>query len=127
MDPFDPEGTMWVDRTILLTDPDGPNYGARTIKARVTVLGKVVIASRAQSPTTNAADLSVSTAHSPEPVVAENDLTFTMAISNNGPQPANNVGLVDGLTQQFQITSISQEPTRSWEPMTTNSARVFRI
>src|SRR5207302_339237 len=51
VDPFDPEATIWVDRTILAPDPQAPNYGTRTINAAVSALGNFLIA--IQSPNTN--------------------------------------------------------------------------
>jgi hypothetical protein len=104
-DPFDPEGTVWVDRTILSPDPLAPNFAAHTINSRVTHLGKFVIAVRTQPPTTETADLSVSLTHSPQPVFGDNDLTYSILVNNGGPQQAREVGLMSGLAQDVAFVS----------------------
>src|SRR5207302_11163968 len=107
VDPLDPAATIWVDRTILAPDPQAPNYGTRTINAAVSALGNFLIAIQSPNTNTSSADLSVTGSHSPEPVAAENDLTFTSLITNNGPQIAINVGLIDGFSHEIRSASIS--------------------
>ncbi|MGV6852907.1 MAG: IPTL-CTERM sorting domain-containing protein [bacterium] len=48
-------------------------------------------------PIVNNADLSIAISDSPDPVVAGNNLTYTVTVNNNGPDEANNVNALNTL------------------------------
>jgi uncharacterized repeat protein (TIGR01451 family) len=54
------------------------------------------------------ADLSVITAASPDPVLAGNDLTYTLEVSNSGPAQADSVTLSDAVPAGTTFVSASQ-------------------
>jgi uncharacterized repeat protein (TIGR01451 family) len=53
------------------------------------------------------ADLSVTKAASPDPVTTGNDLTYTVTVTNNGPDTATSVTLTDNLPAQTTFVSCS--------------------
>jgi uncharacterized repeat protein (TIGR01451 family) len=53
------------------------------------------------------ADLAVTGAGSPDPVVAGNNLTYTFGVTDNGPSPASNVSLSDDLPAGTTFVSLS--------------------
>ena len=98
-DPFDPEKPMWVDRTVLTPDSPAPDFSNRTLSSLSEELGVFVIGNLIQTvpPSTDSADLSVSCNDSSDPIVAGNQLTYTVTVSNNGPQTAHDVAVRDVL------------------------------
>jgi uncharacterized repeat protein (TIGR01451 family) len=54
-----------------------------------------------------AADLQLTKADSPDPVVAGTNLTYTMTVTNNGPSSANNVVVSDLLPTTLSVVSVS--------------------
>jgi uncharacterized repeat protein (TIGR01451 family) len=106
-DPFDPEATRWVDRTVLAPSPDAPNFATRTINARLEDLGKFLIARKVSTPNIGTADISVNMTASPTTVMSENELTYSITVSNTGPQEATNVGLRQTLSTEVAKVSVS--------------------
>jgi uncharacterized repeat protein (TIGR01451 family) len=108
-DPYDPDGVTWVDRTVLSPDPQAPDFTNKTINARANFLGQYVVASltQPQPPNTNVADISLSSADSPDGVVAGSDLTYTLTVTNNGPQAATGVVFSNSLSPQVRFVSVS--------------------
>lgn len=108
-DPLDPESGIWIDRTILPPDTQAPDFGGKLINARVNNLAGFVIARLVQPQPTNTgvADLSVSTTSSPDPVVAPNNITYTVTINNLGPNTATGTGLIDSLSSDVEFVSAS--------------------
>ncbi|HYY56657.1 MAG TPA: Ig-like domain-containing protein [Pyrinomonadaceae bacterium] len=105
-DPFDPGAVIWADRTILSPDPQGPDFASKTISARVNLLGQFVVASLTGPPPSGAAaGLSITSSDSPNQVVAGSDLTYTLNITNSGPQPATGINLTDGLPPNTEFVS----------------------
>jgi uncharacterized repeat protein (TIGR01451 family) len=56
------------------------------------------------------ADLAVTSAGSPDPVVAGTNLTYTLGVTNNGPSPAGNVTLSDDVPSGTSFVSMSTPP-----------------
>jgi len=53
------------------------------------------------------ADLSVTKTDSPDPVTTGNDLTYTVTVTNNGPDPATSVTVTDNLPAETTFVSCS--------------------
>jgi uncharacterized repeat protein (TIGR01451 family) len=106
-DPFDPEATIWVDRTALPPSPGAPNFATRTINARLEDLGRFLIARKVSTPNTGTADVSVNMTASPTTVMSENELTYNITVSNLGPQAATNVGVEQTLSTEVAKVSVS--------------------
>ena len=105
-DPLNPERAVWADRTILAPDPQGPDFAAKTIRARTEHLGLFVIASLTNQPIiTKSADISVSVRDSADPVLVGSDLTYTIDINNLGPDAATHFGMVGRLSPDVLFVS----------------------
>jgi uncharacterized repeat protein (TIGR01451 family) len=105
-DPLDPTKAIWVDRTGLPPYSPAPDFSTKTINARANEIGIFVVAVLTQpQPPSGEAELAVTSSDSPDPVVAGNDLTYTINVTNNGPQMATGVTLVDGLSPSLSLTS----------------------
>jgi uncharacterized repeat protein (TIGR01451 family) len=106
-DPADPGKVIWVDRTVLASGTPPPNFATRNISARVNLLGPFVIAtlSNPQPPITAEADLAVSIRDSADPLIAGNNLTYTLGVTNNGTQTATEVVLINGLSPNVDFVS----------------------
>ncbi|MGH9969248.1 MAG: Ig-like domain-containing protein [Pyrinomonadaceae bacterium] len=97
-DTFDPDSPVWVDRTILSAEADSPNFSTGAINASSEELGVFVIARlvREVPPSTAVADLAVTCNGSADQVTAPNNVTYTVKVTNKGPQTATNIGVIDG-------------------------------
>jgi uncharacterized repeat protein (TIGR01451 family) len=115
-DPFDPDKRVWVDKTVRSPDSPGPDFTARTIYSRGELLGVYAIGNLVQTipPDTSVADVSVECVDSTDPIVAENTLTYTATIRNNGPQIATEVVFQNELSSFVRTDSFtsSQGTTR---------------
>ena len=95
-DPFDPQKPIWVDATILSPDSPAPNLSTKTLSARSEDLGVFVIGKLVQSPPPmGTASLRLSCTDSQDPITAGNNLTYTVTVTNDGPQTATEVMLRD--------------------------------
>lgn len=56
------------------------------------------------------ADLSITKTDSPDPVVSGSDITYTIDVSNNGPDPALNVTVADAIPANTTFKSMSAPP-----------------
>jgi uncharacterized repeat protein (TIGR01451 family) len=57
------------------------------------------------------ADLSITKADSPDPIVQGNNLTYTITITNNGPLAATNVVVTDNLPSASDVDFTSATPS----------------
>lgn len=106
-DPFDPAKAIWVDRTIIAPDVPAPDFANRTINARVDTVGPFVIGllTQPQPPNTALSEIAVTSSDSSDPIIAGNDLTYMLTITNNGPQGATGVVFNDGLSPDVVFIS----------------------
>ena len=116
-DSLNPGQTLWEDRTILPPDKAEPNFRTRTIKARVMEVGSFVVALLTQAPPEDVAvaDMSITLSHSPDPVRLDMNLTYTLTITNNGPQIATRIGITDGISPDVDIISATSSQGNCWE------------
>lgn len=107
-DSFDPEKSRFIDRTILSPELPAPDFDNRKLSAKVDGLGKFLLATyTAPPPNTDSADLAVTVSDAPDAVVASNNLTYTVAVTNNGPHTANEVMLKDSLAPEANFVSVN--------------------
>ena len=105
---FDSSVGRLVDRTILSPETPSPDFPNRRISARVNGLGVFVLATLVQPPpppNTDQANLAITVTDAPDSIMADNDLTYTVTITNNGPQTANGVRLRDTLAPETHFVS----------------------
>ncbi|MEK6281680.1 MAG: Ig-like domain-containing protein [Acidobacteriota bacterium] len=108
-DPYDPSAAVWIDRTVLAPDPQAPDFANKIINAKANSLGQFVVASltQPQPPNTGIADITVTSSDSPDGVVVGNDLTYTITVTNNGPQNATGVVFSNALSPQTEFLSVN--------------------
>ncbi|HET7801379.1 MAG TPA: hypothetical protein VFL38_13235 [Humibacillus xanthopallidus] len=85
-------GSMHNDAVVSSTTAD-PDTGNNSATVSTTVAA--------------AADLSVTSVDSPDPVLAGRPLTYTLTVRNNGPSTAKDVSLVDVLPGAVDFTSVT--------------------
>jgi uncharacterized repeat protein (TIGR01451 family) len=92
-DSFDAERLRWVDRTILTPETPAPDFAAKSLYAKVEQLGKFALAAGNQPLASKPpkTDLAITSSASTDPVRANHDLTYTIKVSNNGPDSASAV------------------------------------
>lgn len=107
VDPADPTKTIWVDRTILSPETPAPDFTNKIINARVNFMGSFVVATLTdpQPVNTSMADLAVTLSESSDPITAGSNLTYALNVTNNGPQAATEVTLVNGLAPNVDLVS----------------------
>jgi len=107
-DPFDPNQVVWVDRTIMAPDSPAPDFLNRTISARTRLLGPFLVALQTSpSPAQGAAELTLTTGHSPAQVMVGNDVTYNVTVANGGPDAATGVRFVHELPPNSQFISVA--------------------
>jgi uncharacterized repeat protein (TIGR01451 family) len=79
--------------------------GLTTVMALAALLAAVLVASPAQTAPGDIADLSLTKADSPDPVTVDTTLTYTIVVSNLGPQGATDVTVTDRLPAQTHFVS----------------------
>lgn len=111
-DTFDPESPVWKDRTLLAAADQKPNFATRSINATTDDLGVFVIAKlvREIPPSAATADLSVTCEAVSERVTAPDTITYTVKVTNYGPNTASDIGLINSLAGS--ATFISSEPSQ---------------
>jgi uncharacterized repeat protein (TIGR01451 family) len=94
---------MWTIQEYAATDVEVGTNTNPSADRWGTWWGKVV------SPPTNA-DLAVTLADSPDPVIVGNNLTYTITITNNGPEAATGVAVAD--TLPAGVSYVSATPSQ---------------
>lgn len=107
-DPFEPSNVIWVDRTILPPDALAPDFTTHTISARTRILGQFVVGLlTTPQPAPGTADISVASGHFPAQVMAGSNVTYTFNITNNGPDSATGIRLMDILPPTSEFVSVT--------------------
>jgi uncharacterized repeat protein (TIGR01451 family) len=89
-------GCRWGDYSAMRVDPaDGCTFWYTT--EYLAASGQQTRVGAVRFPTCNPADLSITKSDSPDPVVAGNQLNYTITVTNNGPDTAHNVVVTDTL------------------------------
>src|SRR5215203_2041897 len=111
-DTFDPESRIWKDRTLLNATDGTPNFATKSLLASSEELGVFVIGKlvREIPPSSAAADLSVKCEAASDRVTAPSSLSYTVKVTNKGPDTANDIGLIDSLAGS--VTFLSFEPSQ---------------
>ena len=85
-----------------VTNTGAIDYTARTLAQKFTFTTNTVA-----TPVTTRADLTVTKTGAPSPVVAGTDATWTVTVSNAGPNPATDVTLTDLLPAGTSLVSVT--------------------
>jgi len=96
--------------------PDGTSEITNT--ATATADGGISVSDTATTPLDLIADLSITKSDSPDPVIAGNILTYTITVSNGGPNGALNVVVSDSLPSQVENPEYSTDGGSTWHPWT---------
>jgi uncharacterized repeat protein (TIGR01451 family) len=97
-----PSGTLITDTANVSSSTTDPNPSSNTATATVVVA------------TAGQADLAVTKAGTPNPVLAGNPITYTITVTNNGPAAAASVTMVDTLPANTTFTSMAISPLGTW-------------
>ncbi|HET6975525.1 MAG TPA: Ig-like domain-containing protein [Pyrinomonadaceae bacterium] len=111
-DPYDPDGLVWVDVTVLNSPATSPSFSTKTICGESETLGVYVIAKQAEavSRSRTTADLVVTSSNLADRITAPTLINYTIKVFNQGPDNATDVGLFDGLSGQAGL--VSAEPSQ---------------
>jgi hypothetical protein len=111
-DPFDPDGHVWNDVTLLNSAKSPPSFSTKTIYGQSGGLGVYVIAKlvREVPPSTAKADLIVTTDVSADTLTAPSLISYTIRVLNQGPDIANDIGVWDALSGPVNLVSV--EPSQ---------------
>ena len=100
------------ERTGLSRSPDGVDTDQNNIDLSLRCITPGVTNAEANvdcTPVVEEADLIVTLTDSIDPVVAGDEVTYLITVSNEGPDPANNVTLVDNLPAGVNLVSITPD------------------
>lgn len=86
--------------------------GWSTMLALAALAAALLVAPTAPSAPGDIADLSVTKSDSPDPVTVGSELTYTVVVTNNGPQEATNVFLSDRLPSHSDFVSATAPGAR---------------
>lgn len=109
-DLYDPDGSIWVDETVLKSDTASPNFSTKTIYAESEMLGVYVIAKQVQGISSGKADIVVTTTGVADSITAPTLISYTIKVFNQGPDNATDIGLFDGLSGGAVL--VSAEPSQ---------------
>lgn len=119
-DEFDPDSAVWVDRTARGSDAPAPDFSHKTIAAYSDELwtGIYIIAKSTEkiTPSRAVADLEVVDQPAPEVVQMPANITLSVIIKNNGPQPATDVGLKQQLESGIVVSMKASQGTCKAKP-----------
>ncbi len=106
-DPFNSANSIWVDRTILSPDAPAPDFTNRKISAKVYEVGPFLIVRKTKTSSSvyESTDLPVSVSESSDPVIAGNDLVYTVNVTNSGENMATGTLLTNGLSPDVSFVS----------------------
>ena len=114
-DEFDPDSSVWVDRTANGTDAPAPDFSRKTIAAYSDDLetGIYVIAKQTEkiTPSKAVADLEIIAEPAPEVVQMPANVTLSMIVRNNGPQTATDVGLKQQISRGRVVSMKTSQGT----------------
>lgn len=114
-DKFDPDSLLWIDRTAIPPNAPTHDFKQKTIHAYSDELdpGFYLIGRLVEqiSPSTAVADLEVVAKGVPESVQMPSNITILVTIKNNGPQVANDVGVLEQLAS-VSGTFVSAKPSQ---------------
>ena len=107
-DPFDPDGHVWNDVTLLNSTKSVPSFSTKTIYGQSGGLGIYVIAKlvREVPPSTAKADLIVTTDVSADQLTAPSLISYTIKVLNQGPDMANDIGVWDAISGPVNPVSV---------------------
>lgn len=108
MNELDPATTVWLDRTAGAPEKPVADFNARTITGKPYDLGQIVVAlyDPREIEKLPVADLSVQISCSPEPVVPDQNTTYTFTVRNSGPQAAPNVLFNGHIESDMRVISM---------------------
>lgn len=112
-DQFDPDNLVWVDRTATGLNAAAPDFSHKTITAYSDELetGIYVVAKLTEKiiPGVAVVDLEVVPPTPAEVVQMPANITLSVSVRNNGPQPATNVGLKQQINSGTVISTKSSQ------------------
>jgi hypothetical protein len=111
-DPFDPDGYVWVDVTLLKSSTAPPSFSTKTIYGQSEGLGIYVVAKliREVPPNAAIADLVVTTSGVPDHITAPNLISYTIKVFNQGPDSVIDIGIWDSFAGPAYLVSV--EPSQ---------------
>lgn len=110
-DPYDPDGLVWVDVTVLNSASDSPSFATKVISGKSEGLGIYVIAKLVrEAAKTETADLIVTTKLDVDRVTAPDLISYTINVLNKGPDNATDVGVWDQIAGPVDLASV--EPSQ---------------
>jgi uncharacterized repeat protein (TIGR01451 family) len=95
-------GTVITDVVNVSSGTTDPNLANNTAIVQITVGAA------------NTADLSITNAASPNPVLAGNPITYTVVVTNNGPGAAANVVFSEAIPANTTFVSVTPVPAGGW-------------
>jgi len=119
-DEFDPDCSVWVDRTANGSNAPVPDFSHKRITAYSAELetGIYVVAKLTENttPSTAVADLEVIARLAPGVVQMPANITLSMVVKNNGPYGATDVGLKQQLSRGTVVSMKPSQGTCKWKP-----------
>jgi hypothetical protein len=119
-DEFDPDSSLWIDRTANGNEATAPDFSHKTISAYSDELGTgiYIVARQTEriSPSKAVADLEVVDQPAVGVMQMPANITLSVMVKNNGPQPATDVGLKQQLGRGIVVSMKSSQGTCKSKP-----------